>query len=221
MTFQDVRQDEESALMGETLKGYVFPYAAVENPEDIVRTPTDLRRLYPVTLVDLPGEDRSNAFIQLCDGLKYKFLWVNAHHKKYRESYQAFLKHFHKITHDIPSDLHVDHLYNSARARAQNIPWIRVILVPRSINTSHGAGYEKSRGKIGADAVGRVHIMDEILLMKVCGMPSPRQGEPLTAEMISHIHRIAEYYGMNPKDIERNITDLMRVAAFFSKKKEP
>lgn len=219
MTFQDIRQQEESALMGETLEGGVFPYTAVEDPQELVRSPIPLRARHPVRLVDLPGEPRSSVFVQLCDSLKYKFLWVNANHKQYRESYQAFLKHFHGIAQEIPDALHVDHLYNAARARNQGIPWLRVILLPRSINTSHGAGYEKFR--TAQNSGPRTHIMDEILLMKVCGMPSPRQGQPLTAEMIAHIHRIAEYYGMDPKEIERNIIELMEVAAFFKKKKKP
>jgi hypothetical protein len=91
-----------------------------------------------------------------------------------------------------------------------------MVLAPNSINSSHGAGYEKSRTRSRLGRAGRGHKMDDIILMKLCGMPSPKKGQPLTAEMTAYIHQIAQLYGMKVSEIEQSINDLMAVAAFES-----
>ena len=126
----------------------------------------------------------------------------------------SFLRRVHNVSEEHPEEIHVDHLYNRDRARALRAPYIRLVLAPRSTNTSHGAGYERSRSRNRLGRAGRDHKMDEITLMKLCGIPSPRKGQPLTAEMLAHVHEIAEIYGMKVADIEKNIRDLMEVAAF-------
>jgi len=93
-------------------------------------------------------------------------------------------------------------------------PFIRVVLVPQAINSSHGAGYEKSRGRSGLGRLGREHKMDEVTLMKLCGILSPKKGQRLTAEMVAHVHEVARLYGMSVGDIEAAIKDLMDVAGF-------
>jgi hypothetical protein len=191
-----------------------MPYAAVTEPGILVRTPTFVRRLHPVTLDTLPGRDFSKSFIQVCPSLKYKFLWVHADNANYRQDYVSFLRTFHKVAGELPGEFHADHLYNRDRAILLRAPFIRMVLAPGPVNSSHGAGYEKSRSTNGLGSAGRDHKMDEITLMKLCGIPSPRKGQPLTAEMLAHVHRIAEIYGMNVKDIEKIIKNLMDVAAF-------
>jgi hypothetical protein len=50
--------------------------------------------------------------------------------------------------------------------------------------------------------------------MKLCGIRSPRKNRPLSSEMLTHIRRIAAMFGTPPLEIERNIRELMAVAAF-------
>ena len=56
--------------------------------------------------------------------------------------------------------------------------------------------------------------MDDLLLMKLCGVKGPRQGQPLTAEMMGHVHDVARLYGMSVAEVQRSIGNLMEVSAF-------
>jgi hypothetical protein len=220
MTIQEVMQQERAGLLSESMIEdrishlTLLPYAAVTDPEVVVRTPTFLRAMYPVVLESLPGQERDLAFIQVCAKLKYKYLWVHADNGAYRADYATFLREVHKVSEQLPESIHVDHLYNRQRAKILKTPYIRLVLTAQPINTSHGAGYERSRTSSALGRAGRDHKMDEILLMKLCGVPSPRKGQPLTAEMLAHVNRIAELSGMDVKEIARSIKDLMEVAAF-------
>jgi hypothetical protein len=220
VTVEDVIKFERDALLGESLViipilgSGLMPYAAVTEPEVLVRSPIFLRSMHPVNLEALPGRDRSAAFVQVCPSLKYKFLWVHADNDKYRDDYKSFLRIFHKVTEELPRQIAVDHLYNRDRAKSLGTPFIRTVLARESINSSHGAGYEKSRSRNGLGAFGRDHKLDTITLMKLCGMRSPRKGQPVSAEMRAHILQVAEIYGMKVKDLEEEIMDLMKVAAF-------
>jgi hypothetical protein len=222
MNIQDVMQHERSALLGESLivdpisRLTLLPYAAVTDPDVFVRTPTFIRMRHPVTLQFLANRPRTFVVIQTCPSLKYSFLWVHADNDSYRDDYKTFLNQVHKVSQELSSSIAADHLFNRERAKVLETPWIRLVLATGPINSSHGAGYEKSRTNNGIGAHGRDHKMDEITLMKLCGVPSPRKNQPLTAEMRSHIHKIAELYGMPNKEIERNIMELMQVAAFDS-----
>jgi hypothetical protein len=220
MTIKDVMNQERAGLLGESLVRdpilgeAPMPYVAVTESSVLVRTPTLVRSIHPVTLETLAGRDSRMAFIQACASLKYKFLWVHAENNDYRHDYTTFLREAHKISDDLPKNLHVDHLYNRQRAKQMQTPFIRLVLAPQAINTSHGAGYEKSRSRNGIGRVGRDHTMDLVTLMKVCGVPSPRKGQSLTAEMIAHVHDVARLYGMDVAEVKGAIKDLMDVAAF-------
>jgi hypothetical protein len=220
MTINDVMNQERAALLGDSvfrspLSGIDFmPYAAVTDPEVIERTPTFLRSMHPVVLADLNGRDRRMAFVQVCPTLRYKFLWVHADNDDYRPDYRNYLRQFHNVTEVLPGTLHVDHLYNRERAKRLGAPFIRLVLCPRGINTSHGAGIEKKRTLSGLGKYGREHKMDDIVLMKLCGLPSPRKGQPFTAEMMIHVQAVARLYGMKTDDIEASIRNLIDVANF-------
>lgn len=222
LNIQDVMRHERSALLGESLivapisRLTLLPYAAVTDPDVLVRTPQYIRMQHPVTVQSLANRARTSAFIQTCPSLKYNFLWVHADNDSYRDDYKTFLKQVHKVSEELPSFIAADHLYNRERAREVQTPWIRLVLASGPINSSHGAGYEKSRTNNRLGAHGRDHKMDEITLMKLCGMPSPRKNQPLTAEMRFHVQKIAALYGMPCNEIERNIMELMQVAAFDS-----
>jgi hypothetical protein len=220
MNVRDVMRYESSALLGEwavsaQILGFgVLPFAAVTDPEVIVRSPVFVRSVHPVLLENLSGRDRTATFVQSCPSLRYKFLWVHADNDNYRDDYKSYLRTVHKVTQEVPQSIAVDHLYNRARAKTLGTPWIRAVLAEGPINSSHGAGWEKQRTQSGLGRTGRDHTMDTMILLKLCGMPSPKKGQPLTAGMHAQIQQVAEKTGLTVNQIEEDIADLMKVAAF-------
>ena len=220
MTFADVMAQEREALLAEYLfkQGVsginVAPYCAVSDFEVLLRIPSILRNQHPVQIEELPGTDPGYAFVQSCGSLRYKFLWVHADNDNYRTDYETFLRKYHGlILERLPRDYHVDHLYSRKRAIGMGLQYIRAILLHESINTSHGAGYEKSRTQSGVGRPGRERRLDEVMLMKLCGVASPRKSLPLTAETLLHAQRIASLFGMPVREVERNIRELMDLAS--------
>jgi hypothetical protein len=220
MTLDQVMEAERRALTTEYLLPagivggtvQVPPYTAIPDTSVLIGTPLGLRTRHPIDIKDLPGRDRDQAFIQLCPSLDYKFLWVHAGNENYRQDYLSFLRAFHQVTlEDLPSTYHVDHLFN--RARAGNM-FIRMILLPRGVNTSHGGGYEGARTRAGVGRSGRERSLDEINLMKLWGIYSPRKNTPPTPQMLAHMQRVSVIFGIPMAEIERNIRELMAVANF-------
>ena len=221
MTLPDIITLEREALMTEYLfeqglaRIQVPPYSAVPDFEVLIRTPSMLRSRHPVRIDELPGRKRGQAFVQSCPTLNYKFLWVHADNDDYRQDYITFLQNHHRMTiQALPEAYHVDDLYNRARAGQMALLYIRLLLLPREVNTSHGAGYEKSRTRGGLGTPGNQRGIDEIALMKIWGISTPRKGLPLSPEMVAHARRMSMLFGLPPAEIERNIRELMDVASF-------
>jgi len=114
----------------------------------------------------------------------------------------------------MPTGYDLDHLFNRARASDLTLPYIRLVLLAQGENCSHGAGDEKSRTKRGIGKPARERGIDELMLMKRCGVRGPRKNEPLSPEMIAHIHRTAALFTTRPHEIEQNLRELIEVAAF-------
>lgn len=220
ITLDQVRQRERDALLGE----YVFPngvmgtanvppYAAIPSISILTNSPSQLRSKHPLSIDPFPGGDLANGFVQQCSSLGYKFLWLRPEDDNYKATYEAFLRRHYSIA-IMPTGYDVDHLFNRARASELKLAYVRMVLLGPGENRSHGAGYEKSRTKGGIGKSGRERGIDEIMLMKLCGVRSPRKNKPLSPEMIVHIHRIAALFNMQPLEIEQNIRELMEVAAF-------
>lgn len=221
MTLEDVRIKEREALMAEFLfpegafaKMQVPPYCAVPDFQVLETTPTFLRTRYPIRTENLSGRE-GKAWIQICDGLKYKFLWAHVDNDDYRDDYLSFLMKYHQMKISaIPDSYHVDHLFNRARAREMKLPFVRMGLLPQSINTSHGAGYEKQRTHGAIGTPGNQRGIDEIVLMKLWDIPSPRKNQPLTPAIEAHLDRMSMLFGIQKAELLRNVNELMKVAAF-------
>ena len=220
VTLADVQKQERDALLGEYLypEGILgnlkaSPYAAVPAISSLATTPSAIRSKHPVVIEPFPGNSTSKGFVQYCPSLGYKFLWLRPEDDDYLTTYKAFLKRHHGIGH-MPKGYDVDHLFNRARASGLGLSFVRMILLKPGENRSHGAGYESSRTKGGIGKTGRERGIDEIMLMKLCGIRSPRKNRPFSPEMAAHMARIAALFGMSPLEIESNIRDLMEVAAF-------
>lgn len=215
MNLNDVIVQEREALLAEYALAGVSPYSAITHADVLVRTPSMLRAKHPVRIEKLERAKPDQAFVQICDSLHYKFLWVGTDNDAYREDYLRFLHAYHSPNLTIPpAHLHVDHLFNRERARAMGLPLIRLILLEGSVNTSHGAGYESQRTSGGIGRVGRDRGIDEVMLLKLMGIRTPRKGMPITPDIARQLDRLAALYGVPRQEIERNIRELMDVAAF-------
>jgi hypothetical protein len=222
MIIADVIGQERDALMSEYLfpEGVlggenVPPYCAAPDIQRIVSTPRYLRQKHPVRIEELAGDRKGRAFVQHCPSLQYHFLWAHVTNDEYRNDYIQFLKSHHGIKVPVlPLTHHVDHLFNCKRAQAMQLPWVRMGLVPKNVNSSHGGGYERARTQGGIGTTGRQRGIDDVVLMKLWGVFSPRKGIPLTSEMIAHAQRMAGLFGLPTAEIERNIHELMDVAKF-------
>jgi hypothetical protein len=215
MTLESVRVQEREGLMAEYAFTDMPPVCAVSDMTTVQRLPSGLRAKHPVFIDELKAAAKAGALVQRCPSLNYKFLWTHIDDDDYRERYIGFLNQCHGMQlKELPSDYHVDHLFNRQRARGMNLPFVRMVLLPKGVNTSHGAGYEKSRTQGGIGRLGRERGLDEVMLLKLWGILSPRKGMPLTSEMKAHVLRMASQFGIPAAEIERNIRELMEVASF-------
>lgn len=224
MTLDEVMAHERQGLMAEYLfaqgaaEMQIPPYCAVPDPDIIVRFPSLLRGRHPVQIEYLQGAIAGYSFVQVCPSLAYKFLWVHTENDDYRADYLRFLHQRQRMTLPVlPETHHVDHLYNRARARTMGLTFIRTVLLPKSVNMSHGAGYEKLRTQGRMGKPGRERKLDEVMLMKLWGVMSPRKDMPLSPEMLIHTRHVAVVFGLNPTEVERSIRELMDVATYRPK----
>jgi len=205
---------ERNGLCSETRLSGVLPFVAVNDPAIIARVPTILRSRHPATIRPLSGS-RSGALIQDCPSLGYNSLWVATENDNYQSDYLLFLgSQLPQTLAAIPRGFHVDHLYNRARARQYGLAWIRTTLVPAGVNTSHGAGYEKTITKGEALRERRdMKTMDEITCMKFLGFSSPLKGQSPNQGVEAYVRFAAQAFGLPEAEVRRNILELMEKAA--------
>jgi hypothetical protein len=207
--FSAIMESERLALVKEQRLAGMPSYSAVGDLATICNTPTPLRRQHPVNLEAL-GD---GSFIQVCPSLGYRSLWTHVTNDGYRDSYARFLATSSAAPIALPSDLHVDHLYNRERARAFGLTYIRMVLLPNSINTSHGAGYEKRRTH-GPGVEQRSRKIDTIMLMKLFGFRSPPVSGRVTPELIGFANLVAPMIGATPNELVTEVMNLLEVSRF-------
>ncbi len=219
MTPAEIRAMERAALLGEyaipigRIGLNIPPYVAIPEISILTSTPSAIRQVHPLVIKPFPTPDLNCGFVQICPTLNYVFLWLPPEDEHYRDVYGQFLDAYHGVKEPM-TGFDVDHLFNRARAIAMRLKFVRMVLLGPGENRSHGASYEAARTKGGVGTEGLERGIDEVTLMKLCGVRSPRKGRPLTAAMQAHIARIAATFGIPPLEIERNIRELMEVAAF-------
>jgi len=102
-------------------------------------------------------------------------LWINRTYTRYRHAFIEYLKQYYQYTDKLPSTLQVDHLQSTYRFKKDHPQYfIRLYLIERTINTSYGAGFEKSFYKNERNTIpkGGIH-MDWITFLKVYGVKLP------------------------------------------------
>ncbi|PAY03168.1 hypothetical protein CKO50_01180 [Pseudoalteromonas sp. HM-SA03] len=109
-------------------------------------------------------------------------LWVKSSYTRYRKAFLAYLNEFFFMKCDkIPKNWQVDHLQPKCRFKQEHpVYFIRLHLIDRAINSSYGAGFEKSFYSFEREIepFGGIH-MDWLVFLKAYGirLPSKRLGE--------------------------------------------
>jgi hypothetical protein len=214
MTLEDVIAQERAGLLSEYLYPEaasgastinVPPYAAVPNFDILTQTPRSLRSRHPVRVVEVSAAQRGQSFAEVCPTLNYKSFWTYVDNENYRADYISFLQEYHGMSIlALPDTHHVDHLCNRERARLRRLPYVRLILLPHSIQS-------RAEGMAGAE--GGQPGIDEILLLKLWGISSFRRGLPFNAEMQAQVVRMAALFGLPAADVERRVHELMESAS--------
>ncbi len=103
-------------------------------------------------------------------------LWVRANYRGYRRAFIKFLnQHYGLGISNIPTSLQVDHLQPSSYfPQDANHYFIRLALIERGINTSHGAGFERLLCERERERKlnGGIH-MDWMAFLKIRGLYLP------------------------------------------------
>lgn len=111
-------------------------------------------------------------------------LWVRRSYSRYRQAFVSFLRQWYSASlAQLPREWDVDHLQSTHRFKAGHPHhYIRLVLVPRSINASYGAGFEKLFYSIERERFPNEGIcIDWVALLKVLGTRLP--GKPAGLEL--------------------------------------
>lgn len=204
---------ERVGIVAEIGLTQILPIVALNDIGLLHTVPGVARWKAPATVRPLNSQKPGDGWVLDCPTLKYKSFWALAADNDYRDHYKAFLLAEHHYAGPLPDDLHVDHLYNRARALMYGLKYIRMFLLPQSPNTSHGGGYEASITVSEAKRdVSDIRKMDEIVFMKFMGMKSPRVGKSLTAAQQQHLKAVAASTGIDFAELVGIVQRLMQKA---------
>lgn len=208
-----VRAFERTALIRETVACHHPPLIAVNNLDDVQRQPTPLRLNHPAEVYPLPGAHGA-AFVVSTPTLDSKFLWVATENERYRDDYFQFVRLEYPGTEAEVGGLHVDHLFNRARARAYALRFLRLALLEGAVNRSHGASYEKD---LTTNEAGRrrrdLKYMDEIISMKYFGFLPPLRNDPRESEVSAYAAFAASSLGLDANEVRASIRCLRAKAS--------
>jgi len=209
--FDRVMEGERRSILAELeANSGIPPFAAISEIATAKNVPSQFRSRHPARMEAL-GE---GSFVIATPSIQSKVLWVRTDNDAYRASYATYLERHHNgYPGQLPSNLHVDHLYNRERALAFGLTYIRMGLLPSRPNTSHGAGYEKKRTH-GVGAQGRDRKIDTVMMMKAFGYRSPPMGGRKSPDMRAFASRFAPIFRISEDAVMSEIADLVAVAKF-------
>jgi hypothetical protein len=210
MTIEEFRIAEREALKREMQLSGLLPFVALNDLDWGMKVPSSMREKHPARVAPLP-EAQGKAFVQTCESLHYKSVWIRTDDDEYADRYRSFLNaELGQNLDGIPSEYHVDHLFNRARAKLYGLNFVRMALIPKKINLSHGGGYEKTitEGEAGRGRKDWKH-MDEITCMKFLGFLSPLNNQPSRPNTEDYVKFAAKTFGLPEFEIRRNVSELM------------
>lgn len=209
-----VLKREHDALAAETRISQCPPLVAVNDMDEVVRLPTNLRWNRSTTVTPLTAA-KGTAFVVDCPSLESTALWAATDNGSYRPDYLQFLNSTFQLgLSAIPVPYDVDHLYNRSRAQIYGLRFIRMALVNHSANRSHGGAYEKD---ITQNEAGRTRnsmkLMDEITSMKYFGFLSPLRDNPRPEEVAAYCTFAATRLDLDSAEVRKSIELLRKKAS--------
>ena len=96
----------------------------------------------------------------------------------------------------------VDHLFNSARAKAYGLSYVRVGLVDAAANRSWGRTFETRIGRRETLRHKDVYLGTPIIFAKILGLPAPRSNLHVTAVIEQIIAALIEAKAIDRHEIE-------------------
>lgn len=134
---------------------------------------------YGWKLFTVPGTDQRSVLVIQKSYPSIPELWVRWSYKSYRKAFIKFLNYYYFMSLEkLPPQYQVDHLQSKSRFNLEHEHYfVRLALLDRSVNTSHGAGFEKSFNATEClrELQGGIH-MDWMAFLKAYGiiLPSKR-----------------------------------------------
>jgi len=141
---------------------------------------------YNWMLFAVPGTDQRSVIVIQKSHRSIPELWVRWNYKSYRKAFTNFLNFYYFMSLEkIPSAYQVDHLQSKGRFKPEHKDYfVRLALLDRRVNASHGAGFEKSFNATESlrELSGGIH-MDWMAFLKIYGVTLPSKRAPKTKWM--------------------------------------
>jgi len=136
---------------------------------------------YNWMLFSVPGTDQRSVVVIQKSHSSIPELWVRWNYKSYRKAFKNFLNFYYFMSLEkIPAIYQVDHLQSKSRFNPEHESYfVRLALLDRRINASHGAGFEKSFNATESfrELRGGIH-MDWMAFLKAYGITLPSKRAP-------------------------------------------
>lgn len=131
---------------------------------------------YDWKLFTVPGTDQRSVFVIQKSSPSIPELWVRWNYKSYRKAFIKFLNYYYFMSLEkISPQYQVDHLQSRSRFSLEHDRYfVRLALLDRSVNASHGASFEKSFNATERhrELRGGLH-MDWMAFLKAYGVKLP------------------------------------------------
>lgn len=130
---------------------------------------------YKWNISSVPHTNKKKVLVILKPEKLFPELWVSSTYTRYRSAFIKYLKDYFNIDENI-NDFHVDHILSKKLFQNKHPEYyIRLCLIPKSINVKYGSLYEKvfSNSWEQKDVNGGFH-MTYLNLTKIWGIPLPK-----------------------------------------------
>ncbi|MCK8664861.1 hypothetical protein M1M11_08185 [Pseudomonas azerbaijanoccidens] len=168
--YEYINYQEQQLLKGANSPAH-YPTGVI-SPEDLIfRTRRNLTFEFDKKVSD------KMAFILTCVDSGEQEYWAHINLKSYRKHFLRFLINSHSVPiEQIDSTWHVDHIFNKAYARKNDIKYVRMCLIPGEQNMSYGRKLEKNILK-KIEGKRPIYLMSYLQILKVFGIAIPKSKE--------------------------------------------
>jgi len=112
----------------------------------------------------------------------HKECWIHIGYGDYRKAFLRFLQvHCGLPSHLVPGGYHADHVFNAALAGRLGLQYVRMALLPASINSKYGATIERNMTQ--QTNRKQVFLIDYFIMMKLLCIPVPATREEFVRQI--------------------------------------